>query len=252
MSMASRTAAPDAVADALVGLARRVSSSVVVDVGGGSGTRAVPLALLGCSVLVVDSSIDALAMLRRRASDAGVADRISAVQADAVAMSDVIPAGEADLVVCHHLLETVDDPAAAVAGIRAALKPTGIASVLVAGKFAAVLAQAVAGRFGEALAILSDADGRYGAADPLARRFDVAGLAALLRAGGLDVESITGLGVVSGLVAGAGRPAGNRPGRSGQPIDEPRLVELESRLSEHRQMREVAADLHAVARVTAG
>jgi len=254
MSMASRTAAPDAVADALVVLAGRIPSSVVVDIGGGSGTRAVPLALLGCTVLVVDSSIDALAILRRRASDAGVAGRISAIQADAVSLSDAVPRGEADLVLCHHLLETVDDPAAAVAGVAAALKPGGAASILVAGRLAAVLAQAVAGRFGEASAILNDADGRYGPDDPLRRRFDLAGLETLLQTAGLEVESITGFGVVSGLIPGGGvRLIGGRTGRSsGATVEEPGLAQLEAELCTHRQMREIAANLHAVARTTTG
>ena len=43
----------------------------VLDVGGGSGTRAVPLAVAGCPVTVVDSSVNALAILHRRAEDAG-------------------------------------------------------------------------------------------------------------------------------------------------------------------------------------
>ena len=119
MNAASRTAIPDPVGDALVELAERAPAAVVIDVGGGSGTRAVPLARLGCTVLVVDSSIDALAILRRRAADAGVADRITAVQADAIALAIAVPPGQADLVLCHHLLETVDDPAAAVAGMAA-------------------------------------------------------------------------------------------------------------------------------------
>ncbi len=259
MNAASRTVLPDPVGDALVELAERAPGAVVIDVGGGSGTRAVPLARLGCTVLVVDSSIDALAILRRRAADAGVGDRIRAVQADAMALSIAVPAGQADLLLCHHLLETVDDPAAVVAGLAAALKPGGIASVLVAGRFAAVLAQAVAGRFGDAAAILADPDGRFGAGDPLRRRFDVDGLESLLDDGGLTVESISGIGVVSGLVPGGIRPGAARPaGIAGDPVrsaghaPEPRLAGLEADLARHRQLREIATDLHAVARLAVG
>src|SRR5687767_9946688 len=39
----------------------------VLDVGGGSGVWAVPLAVAGCTVTVVDPSPDALATLHRRA-----------------------------------------------------------------------------------------------------------------------------------------------------------------------------------------
>ena len=252
-------AALDPVDAALIGLVRRVSSAAVVDVGGGSCTRAVPLARLGCSVLVIDSSIDALAMLGRRAADAGVADRITAIQGDAAALALSAPQGRADLVLCHHLLETVDDPAVVVAGIAGVLKPTGIVSVLAAGRLGAVLAQAVAGRFSDAAAILADPDGRYGSTDPLRRRFDVAGLRSLLDRGDLSIESITGFGVVAPLVPGGTRPGtkpgGARPGlppsdpgRSAGPVDELRLAELETDLGGHHQLREIAADLHAVAR----
>ena len=263
MNAASRTAISDPVGDALVQLAGRVPGAVVIDVGGGSGTRAVPLARLGCTVLVVDSSIDALAILGRRAADAGVADRITAIQADAIALSSAVPPGQADLVVCHHLLETVDDPAAAVSGMAGALKPGGVASVLVAGRFAAVLAQAVAGRFGDAAAILADPDGRFGPDDPLRRRFDIRGLDSLLAAGNLETESMTGIGIVSGLVPGGIKSAGGRsasgyPGsrdhldRSVGEVAEPMLTGLETALSRHRELREIATDLHAVARLKAG
>lgn len=239
MNAESRTGAPDPVDRALIALAGRVPGSVVVDVGGGSGTRAVPLARVGCTVLVVDSSIDALAILRRRAVDAGVADRITAIQADAVALARVVPPGQADLVLCHHLLETVEDPEATVAGIAATLKPDGRASILVAGRFAAVLAQAVAGRFDDAAAMSADPDGRSGPLDPLRRRFDVRGLRALLADGGLQVESLSGIGIVSGLIPGGVR--------SSAPGHEPRLAGLEDTLSAHDELREIAADLHAVA-----
>lgn len=254
MNAMPRNATVDPVAQALVELAARAGSGVVIDVGGGSGTRAVPLARLGCTVVVVDSSIDALAILGRRAADAGVAARVTGRQADAAALSTVVPAGSADLVLCHHLLETVDDPAATVAAIAAALKPGGVASVLVAGRFAAVLAQAAAGRFGDASAMLADPDGRFGAHDPLRRRFDVAGLERLLHDGGLLTEVVTGVGVLSGLPIGNHRP-GARPGPTasgqpraiGTPLLEPSVADLESQLSRHRQLREIATDLHAVA-----
>src|SRR3712207_8582015 len=48
----------------------------VLDVGGGSGTLAVPLAEAGHDVTVVDPSADALATLRRRAETAGVGERV--------------------------------------------------------------------------------------------------------------------------------------------------------------------------------
>ena len=229
--------------DVLAGLVAELPGATVLDVGGGSGTRAVPLAALGRRVTVVDTSADALAILRRRALDSGVADAIDGIQADVQAMGSVVPAGSWDLVICHHLLETVDDPAAAAAALAAVVRPGGLLSVLVAGRYAAVLAQSVAGRFDEAAAILGDPDGRFGDTDPLARRFDATGISELLQSTGLSVEQVTGIGVVSGVVSGAVHRSG--PGAA---ANSAALDELEERLTAHPVLLELGADLHVLAR----
>src|SRR4051812_41834049 len=84
----------------------------VLDVGGGSGMFAVPLARLGHDVTVVDPSADALATLRRRADTAGVGGRVYAIQGDGDLLHEVIPEtdGDFDLALCHSVLEVVDDP----------------------------------------------------------------------------------------------------------------------------------------------
>ena len=65
----------------------RPTRSTSLDVGGGTGGFAVPLAELGHRVTVVDPSPDALAALQRRAAEAGVADRVRAVQGDAAGLA---------------------------------------------------------------------------------------------------------------------------------------------------------------------
>lgn len=224
----------------LTALVGSMSSPRVVDVGGGSGTRAVPLAIRGCSVTVIDSSVDALAILHRRAQDAGVEDLVTGLQADADQLASVVPAGTADLVLCHHLLEEVDDPAAVAAAFVEAVRPGGWVSVLVAGRLGAVLGQTLAGRFAEARTMLTDPDGRFAPGDPLRRRYDAAGIGALLVDAGLTVDSVTGVGVLSGLVSGAARQA--IPGGDGE------LIRLESDAAVHPLLREIAADLHVIAR----
>ena len=108
----------------------------IVDIGGGTGGFAVPLAELGHTVQVIDPSPDALASLDRRAREAGVADRVTGQQGDLSDLSDL--ADEADLVLCHGVLEMVDDPAAALAAIADVLRPDGHLSLLVAQRHAAV------------------------------------------------------------------------------------------------------------------
>lgn len=211
----------------------------VIDVGGGSGTRAVPLAVGGCRVTVVDPSIDALATLRRRASEAGVADRVRGVQADTDALAGTVRASSADLVLCHHVLESVDDPQAATAAMAAALKPAGTLSLLVTGRLAAVLALGIAGRFTEAAAVHANPDGRFGAGDPLRRRYDIQSVTALLSGAALTIVQVHGIRVVSGLVSGAVMLA------QSQRADE--LAALERQLASAPPLRDIAADLHILA-----
>ena len=183
----------------------------MLDVGGGTGGFAVPLAEAGHRVTVVDASPDALAALTRRAAEAGVADRVRAVQGDGDALAGLVAPGSVDLILCHAVLEVVDDPADVVAAIAAALRPGGAVSVLVAGRAAAVLARAVNGHLDAASALLTDPDGRAGPRDTLRRRYDAETAAALLGAAGLEVEEIHGVRVLADLVPAAvarGGPAG--------------------------------------------
>ncbi|MTD16525.1 methyltransferase domain-containing protein [Nakamurella sp. YIM 132087] len=240
----TRIGAPvDPVTAALGDLLGGLSGARVLDVGGGSGTRAVPLALAGCTVTVLDASIDALAILRRRAADAGVAESVVAVQADAEGVAGTVAPGSADLVLCHQLLEEIDDPAAVVGAVAQALVPGGVLSVLTAGRGAAVVAQARAGRPAEAAAILQDSDGRWGAGDPLRRRFDEESLRALLTGAGLVVESVTGSGAVAGLLAAGGTTAPRQ-----WPADDSATADLERVLAAHPVFKELAPELHAVGR----
>jgi S-adenosylmethionine-dependent methyltransferase len=184
-------------------LERATGPLTVLDVGGGTGGFAVPLAKAGHRVTVVDASPDALAALTRRAAEAGVADRVRAVQGDGDALAELVSAECADLVLCHSLLEVVDDPGSVVKALGATLRPGGVASVLVANRVAAVLGRAVNGHLDVAGTLLTDPAGRAGARDTLRRRFDVHTATALLTSGGLMVEQIHGVRVVADLLPGA-------------------------------------------------
>jgi len=212
----------------------------VLDVGGGSGVWAVPLASAGCHVTVVDPSPDALATLRRRAADAGVADLVTALQGDTDALAALSPEGGADLVLGHGVLEYVDDVPAAAAALAAATAPGGAVSVLVANRYAAVLAWAVAGRVGEALDVLRDPQGKLGGSDPLQRRFDTEELDRVLAAAGLTVERVQGQGVLTDLVPGS--VLDNNP-RAAEV-----MAELEDAAAGRPPLRDIATRLHALAR----
>jgi SAM-dependent methyltransferase len=215
----------------------RGESLVVLDVGGGTGGFAVPLAEAGHRVTVVDASPDALAALTRRADEAGVAGRISAVQGDGDRLAELVAPESVDLILCHSLLEVVDDPRTVVDALAAALRPGGAASVLVANRAAAVLSRAMNGHLDAAAAVLSDPDGRAGPGDKLRRRFDAESAAALLRAAGLVVEGIHGVRVLADLLPGAVADA-----------DPEALLAFELAAADRPPYRDIATQLHLYAR----
>ena len=80
----------------------------IVDAGGGTGGFAVPLARLGHSVTVIDTSPDSLAAAQRRAAEQNVPLR--AIQGEAADLATLAGEQSADLVLCHSVLEYVDSP----------------------------------------------------------------------------------------------------------------------------------------------
>jgi SAM-dependent methyltransferase len=209
----------------------------VLDAGGGTGGFAVPLAELGQRVTVVDPSPDALASLERRARDAGV--QVRGVQGDAAGLLDVAAEGSADLVLCHGVLEHVDDVAPAVASLVRVLRPGGTLSILAANRNAVVLARAIAGHFTEAHHALDDPSGRWGAADPLPRRFTEDQLVRLLTDAGLAVESVHGVRTFADLVPGA--LVDHEPGSVEA------LLGLEAATADRADFRAIATQLHVLA-----
>lgn len=211
----------------------RAPGQDVLDIVGGTGCFAVPLAELGHRVRVVDPSPDALAALERRARESGVADRVTGQQGDLDDLGSA--AGEADLVLCHGVLEVVDDPAAALATLAGVLRPGGTLSLLVAQRHAAVVARAMAGHFEQARALL-DADAPESRAG---RRFTAAELDALLVLAGFTTGAVHAVRVFSDLVPGSLLDL--EPGATSS------LLELEQAVAERPDDFSLAAQLHVVA-----
>jgi ubiquinone/menaquinone biosynthesis C-methylase UbiE len=208
---------------------------VVVDAGGGTGGFAVPMAEAGHKVTVVDPSPDSLAALQRRAAERSL--DVAALQGDLGDLPSLVAAGSADLVLCHSVLEVVDDPAAALAAVAGVLRSGGRLSLLVANRDAAVLARALAGRPDEAAHALTDPTGRWGPADGTARRWTPAAITELVSQAGLVVEQVHGVRCISDLVPSAVHD--NDPAA---------LVALERRLSDTSPFRDLATQLHVLAR----
>ncbi len=216
----------------------------IVDVGGGTGGFAVALARLGHRVIVVDPSPDALAALERRAAEAGVSGSVRAAQGDLATVFDVLEPESADAVLCHGVLEFVDDPAGGCRAARRLLRPGGIASVLAANRTAIVLARALGGHVAEALAALHDPDGRFGAHDPVPRRFGEQALRDLVEQAGLTVRAVHGVRIFADLVPSA---AADVPPGSGPAANVSDLLALEAAASTLPEFRAMATQLHVLA-----
>lgn len=167
-------------------LALRGEGLEVVDLGGGTGGIAAALAEAGHTVLVVDPSPDALAATQRRAAEAGLSDRISAVQGDSSTLADVVPAGSVDVIAFHLVLDERSRTAHALDAMARALRAGGLLSIVINQRLPRVWQLAEAGNFDAARAVLQDAD-----------LLDRAGLLDLLAAGGWEVLAEHGVGVIA-------------------------------------------------------
>lgn len=212
----------------------------VLDTGGGTGNFAVPVARLGHRVTVVDPSPDALFALERRAAEAGVADRVRGVQGDVHGLFEVAERGGSDAVLCHGVLEYVDDPADGLRNAVAALRPGGgTLSLLAAGLGGAVLARALAGHFTEARQVLTAPDGSWGEGDPMPRRFAPEQLTALVTGTGLEVAAVHGVRVFTDLVPG--------PTEETEPDAQEALARLEAAAAALPAFHSIASQLHVLA-----
>lgn len=231
----ARSAAVWAALDPVIGAGTPLR---VLDLGGGSGIFAVPLARLGHDVTVVDPSADALATLYMRAETAGVGERVRGVQGDGDLLSEIAPTigdGAYDLALCHFVLEVVDDPAVTLGEMARAVRPGGLVSVATVNRAGAVLARALGGHPVEALALLEDRDPAPGRSRPARRRFDPEGLLDLVTGAGLEATAWRGVSVVADLLDAA----------SGAKPDAVRRLELA--LAGTSPFRDVAAGLHVLA-----
>jgi len=232
---AARTAVVwEALQEVLAAVPDTGSAASVIDIGGGTGGFAVRVAELGHRVTVIDPSPDALAALGRRADESGVADLVTGQQGDLGTLPDLVPAGSADVVLCHGVLEIVDDPAAALAAIADALRPGGVLSLLVNQRHAAVVTRAMAGHFVQARALLDDPT-----ASGAARRFTSDELGALLDETGFDTQAMHAVRVFVDLVPSS--LVDLEPGAAGA------LLELEQAVSTRPEYLPLATQVHVLA-----
>jgi len=211
-----------------------------LDLGCGTGATAVRLARLGIHMTLLDSSSAMLDIAKRAAREAGVDGRIALNHGDAAQVANLFPAGSFDVVLCHNILEYVDDPVAVLRGAARAMRDSSaILSVIVRNQAGEVLKAAIqAGDLAAAEQNLTAQWGHESLYGGKVRLFTAESLQAMLMEASLAVTAKRGLRVVSDYL----------PPRVSVSAEYDRIFELELKLGRRPEFAAVARYTQCLAR----
>ena len=219
---------------------RSKGSLYALDVGCGTGATAVRLARLGMHVRLLDSSPQMLDIAKRAAQEAGVTDKVVLQNADAAQLANLFDAASFDVVLCHNVLEYIDDPIAVLRGAARALRgSSAILSVLVRNRAGEVFKAAIqTGDLAVAENNLTAEWGQESLYGGRVRLFASQSLQALLKAASLAVLAERGVRVLADYLP-------SRISRSGE---YERILELERKLGSRPEYASVARYTQCLAR----
>lgn len=220
-------------------LPQATGSLHALDLGCGTGATAVRLARLGLHVTLLDESLPMLDFANRAAQEAGVTERIALKHGDAAQCPNLFHAASFDVILCHNILEYVDDPCAVLRGAACALRdPSSIISVLVrnqAGEvFKAAIKDGDLAAAGQTLAAEWGRESLYGGA---VRLFTAESLRALIVQASLAVNAERGVRVLSDYL----------PPSVSRKDEYDRILELERKLGKRPEFAAVARYRHCLA-----
>jgi S-adenosylmethionine-dependent methyltransferase len=220
-------------------LPRITQPSRALDLGGGTGAIAVRLARLGFKVTLLDASQAMLDFAQSAAQAAGVADKIALKQGDAGQLATLFPLESFDLILCHNVLEFVDDPGVVLRSVASALRgPSGMLSVLVRNQPGEVLKAALLnGDLAAARRNLTADWGDESLYGGTVRLFTRENLKAMLEQSSFAVIAERGVRVVSDYL----------PLKISRTDEYERIFELERKLGSRREFAAVARYEHCIA-----
>ena len=211
-----------------------------LDLGCGTGAIAVRLARLGLHVTLLDASVPMLDFAKRAAGEAGVTERIVLKHGDAAQFASLFHAESFDVILCHNILEYVDDPCAVLRRAARALRdPSSIISVLVRNQAGEVLKAAI--QDGDLAASEHNLTAEWGSESLYGGRvrlFTVESLQAMLLESSLETAAERGVRVVSDYL----------PPRVSRNGEYERIFELERKLGRRPEFVAVARYTHCLAR----
>jgi S-adenosylmethionine-dependent methyltransferase len=215
-------------------------SLLALDLGCGTGAIAIRLARLGLQVTLLDASMPMLDFAECAAREAGVAEKITLRHGDAIQLADLFDAGSFDVILCHNILEYVDDPPAVLrSAARILRKPSGVLSVLVRNRAGEVLKAAIqTGDLAAAEQNLTAEWGQESLYGGRVRLFTPESLQAMLVAASLSVTAERGLRVISDYL----------PPSVSRTAEYERIFELERKLGRRPEFVAVARYIQYLAR----
>lgn len=212
----------------------------VLDLGCGTGVTAIRMARLGFQVTLLDSSPAMLDLAQRAAQEAGVAEKITLKLGDAARLQDLFTTELFDLILCHNVLEYVDDPATVICGATRVMRNSStILSVLVRNQAGEVLKAAI--QAGDLAAAENNLEAKWGQESLYGgkvRLFTPDGLETMLKTASLTIAAQRGVRVVADYL----------PQRISRDADYERIFELERKLGRLPEFAAVARYTHYLAR----
>jgi S-adenosylmethionine-dependent methyltransferase len=229
-----------ALANLLEFLPEATQSLRVLDVGGGTGAMAMRLTRLGPHVTLLDSSQAMLDFAQRSSREAEVAERLSVREGDAGELANLFQAGSFDVVLCHNILEYVDDPGAVLCGAAPMLRnSSAILSVMVRNRAGEVMKAAIRG--GDLVAAENAVAAEWGEEalyGGKVRLFSAESLQAILTEASLTMIAARGVRVVSDYL----------PPQLSRSTEYEKIFELERKLGRRPEFAAVARYIHCLAR----
>jgi S-adenosylmethionine-dependent methyltransferase len=213
---------------------------LALDLGCGTGAIAVRLARLGLHVTLLDSSAEMLEMAQRAAREAGVTEQIALKHGDVAQLPNLFAAGSFDLILCHNVLEYVEDPDSVLRGVARALRDSSaILSVLVRNQAGEVLKAAIqAGDLAATDNGLTAEWGQESLYGGRVRLFTPHNLRSMLKATSLGVIAERGVRVIADYL----------PARVSRSVEYARIFELERKLGSKPEFAAVARYTQCMAR----
>ncbi|MCD4802893.1 MAG: methyltransferase domain-containing protein [Anaerolineales bacterium] len=104
--------------------------SKILDLGGGNGRSSIVYAKAGHNIVIVDLAENLLNDAKRSADEAGIIDRVEVYNCDIREVSTLFSKPEFDVILCHNVLQYVDNIEDIIPGIVNCLNINGIISLI--------------------------------------------------------------------------------------------------------------------------